>query len=116
MAAIGARVLHIQVQLHRQPGLDEPRVVDLLLGVGREGHVLRVRQSGGDDEGRWLGFSYTTGDVGRTWSLLRAKALGDADVGASLARAAIVVCQGDAGWDDYLLLHHFDPDEPLDRL
>jgi hypothetical protein len=33
-----------------------------------------------------------------------------------LAAAAIVCCQGAQGWDDYLLLHHFDPTEPLDRL
>jgi hypothetical protein len=33
-----------------------------------------------------------------------------------LAQAAIVVCEGELGWDDYLLLHHFNSDEELDEL
>ena len=33
-----------------------------------------------------------------------------------MAKAAIVVCEGENGWDDYLLLHHFNPDETLDVL
>lgn len=28
----------------------------------------------------------------------------------------IVVCEGSLGWDDYLLLHHFDPQQALDQL
>ena len=31
-----------------------------------------------------------------------------------LKKIAIIVCEGDFGWDDYLLLHHFDPEEKLD--
>jgi hypothetical protein len=34
----------------------------------------------------------------------------------ALANIAIVVCQGERGWDDYLLLHHFDSSVPLDQL
>jgi len=33
-----------------------------------------------------------------------------------LGKATIVVCQGDHGWDDYLLLHHFDRTLKLDKL
>jgi hypothetical protein len=33
-----------------------------------------------------------------------------------LAAATIVCCEGTNGWDDYLLLHHFDPSESLDLL
>jgi hypothetical protein len=33
-----------------------------------------------------------------------------------LPKASIVVCEGEAGWDDYLLLHHFDEDEELDSV
>ena len=28
----------------------------------------------------------------------------------------IVVCEGEHGWDDYLLLHHFDEQQELDYL
>ncbi len=33
-----------------------------------------------------------------------------------MARATIITCQGKRGWDDYLLLHHFDLSEPLDEI
>ena len=31
-------------------------------------------------------------------------------------KGSIIVAQGDRGWDDYLLLHHFDRNEKLDSL
>ena len=33
-----------------------------------------------------------------------------------LAAAAIVVCRGEHGWGEYLLLRHFDPCQALDAL
>ena len=115
-AAVREKVLHVQIQLAREPSLDEARLMDLLLGLGRRECARRVSQSKGEDDGRWIGFSYNTGNLGQVWSAVRETVLGDAVVGALVARAAIVVCQGDAGWDDYLLLHHFDPLQPLDQL
>jgi hypothetical protein len=90
--------------------------MELLLKVGNANGILRVCQSEGNDDGRWLGFSYTTLNVARTWSLIQQKVLGHALLGSSLTKATIVVCQGEAGWDDYLLLHHFNPNEPLDSM
>jgi hypothetical protein len=28
-----------------------------------------------------------------------------------MSKATIVVCEGDDGWEDYLLLHHLDPED-----
>jgi hypothetical protein len=33
----------------------------------------------------------------------------------SLKIKMIVVCEGERGWDDYLLLHHFDKRQKLDK-
>jgi len=35
---------------------------------------------------------------------------------SELANRIIATCTGQYGWDDYLLLHHFDKTEPLDSL
>jgi hypothetical protein len=35
--------------------------------------------------------------------------------GSALRNAAIIMCEGTRGWDDYRLLHHYDPAQPLDR-
>ena len=37
-------------------------------------------------------------------------------IGPRLARAAIATCEGKHGWDDYLLLHHYDRTLVLDTL
>jgi len=36
--------------------------------------------------------------------------------GAEFRRAMIVTATGTSGWDDYLLLHHYDGDEQIDIL
>jgi hypothetical protein len=110
------KALHIQVQPGRAPGLEEAVARDLLRDVGAgTGVVARVDVTEGYDNGRYLNIDYVTDDLPRLWSLLK-KVLQDPTTGPLLARSLIVVCQGEAGWDDYLLLHHFDPSEPLDRL
>ena len=44
------------------------------------------------------------------------KAILESGALARISRGAIITCQGKRGWDDYLLLHHFDPAEELDTL
>jgi hypothetical protein len=107
--------LHIQVQPERSPDLDEV-VVAALLGAVGSGTTLvsRVAISEGHDDGRIIDIAYQTSDLAGLWSLIRKQVLDDPVVGPRLARCMIAVCQGDAGWDDYLLLHHFDADQPID--
>ena len=40
----------------------------------------------------------------------------DEELGPQLARASIATCQGSRGWDNYLLLHHYDRTFKLDSL
>lgn len=46
------------------------------------------------------------------WALLQAAIKKDTELGKTL----IVTAEGHSGWDDYQLLHHFDPQEPVDNL
>jgi len=32
------------------------------------------------------------------------------------AEGIVVLCEGEDGWNDYLMLYHFDPSQTLDRL
>lgn len=49
------------------------------------------------------------------WAVLMPALRDGHSVGSTISRACIVVCEGAQGWDDYLLLHHFDPAEVLDH-
>jgi hypothetical protein len=61
----------------------------------------------GDDDGPYENVMF---DVGSPQDALSALGVvfDSAAVGPSARAACIVTCQGERGWDDYLLLHHFD--------
>jgi hypothetical protein len=111
------KLLNVQIQPERVPELDEAEVVSRLTSTGSgTGLVQHVEVTKGNDDGHYTNVSYATHDLPRLWTLLRREVLEDARIGPILQKAAIVVCQGDNGWDDYLLLHHFDDNEPFDSL
>jgi hypothetical protein len=66
----------------------------------------------GHDATRYVNVNLRPADVAGLWAVVREQLQAD----AALAGATIVVCQGEHGWDDYLLLHHFDPSQVLDDL
>ena len=70
------------------------------------------------DRGRadsWINFVFPASSIDRAWTVVQV-VFGNRRWGAALRRSTIVTCQGSRGWDDYKLLHHFDPAQTLDRL
>jgi hypothetical protein len=65
----------------------------------------------GEDNGPYINIAFEATDPAGLWAAIRGQLLADPE----LAGATIVVCEGEHGWHDYLLLHHFDPTEPLDE-
>lgn len=68
--------------------------------------------SQGNDRGPYINLDFESDDPKADWMKIQAW-LEDVK---GLRISCIVTCQGRHGWDDYLLLHHFDPDEPCDDL
>jgi hypothetical protein len=99
--------LTINLQPARAPGLDVPEAVARLTRLAAGAWVTE-----GEDTGRYVNVSFQTGDLLGLWTSLREELQGI----PGLAGAVIVVCEGEHGWDDYLLLHHFNPQEQLDHL
>ena len=69
----------------------------------------------GNDSGRYINFTFSTQSPKSVFELIRGL-LNDADIGLAAKKSLIVTCEGDHGWDDYLLLHTFEASEPLDSL
>jgi hypothetical protein len=101
----------VQLQPARLPGLDVAGAVARLTRAGARAGA-RARVAEGLDRGRYVNVEFETEDAAGVWAVVRA----ELRVVPGLAGAAIVCCEGEHGWDDFLLLHHFDPAEPLDRL
>jgi hypothetical protein len=64
----------------------------------------------GHDEIPYLNFTFGTDDADALWELIRARLYDDEDFGGHMRRASMALCSSDAGWDDYTILYHFDPD------
>ncbi|MFG6429834.1 hypothetical protein [Roseateles sp. LYH14W] len=114
MSATDLDQICIQVQLSRAPGLDAARLGAVSETIARRtGGCRGFEMAQGDDDGAYLNLLFATESLRETWHGLREELLGSDEFGEALRTACICVCTGSEGWDDYLLLHHFDPDEPL---
>lgn len=105
---------YLQIQL--QPELcacDAEPIVDELISIANDAvsDAVAVVERG-DDDGPYININVQTCDVPTLWTSVSARISSN----PSLASGMIVCCEGKNGWDDYLLLHHYDRSEPLDML
>lgn len=107
------RTLSIQLHPNRIESGDATHLLETLHRAATSASMRLVAQDGGDDDGPYVNLTFAASDHVTAWLRLRA-ILEDRDIGGQLASSTIVVCEGDDGWNDYLLLHHFDPSEKLD--
>ena len=89
------KILAIQIQPSRSPILNCSEIVTRLRGLAANSSV-----SEGNDGGAYINIGLKAVNLDGLWGEVQ-RLLGE---NLDLARAAIVTCQGDSGWDDYLLL------------
>jgi hypothetical protein len=105
----------IQVQLQRVQALDVSALRQECNAIARTTEGIRgIGFTEGEDEGPYLNIVFATEDPSSSWETLRALLLESARFGDDLKGSCICMCTGQDGWNDYLLLHHFDPEVPLD--
>jgi hypothetical protein len=104
------KALHIQLQPELSPELDVTAAITLLRLVG-ELAGTRPQVTEGFDNGRFINLEFAPEDTAGLWASVRE----ELSKVPGLADAAIVCVQGERGWDDYLLLHHFDKAVPRDQ-
>jgi hypothetical protein len=109
------RHMNIQVQPERSGALDMLRLKNAVQSLANDrGLIAGFEVKEGDDEGPYVNFTFAAHDAARLWTRIKDDLLQHPDFGGDLSHASIVICEGEHGWDDYLLLHHFDPKYPLD--
>jgi hypothetical protein len=106
------KCLHIQLQPELCSG-DAAKHVDDLVAIATK-HDLDpdINIERGDEDGAYINVNIYTEDVRSLWATLKAVITAN----QSLFSSTIVCCEGNNGWDDYLLLHHFDKTTALDTL
>lgn len=107
------RRLNVQIQPTR---VNNHKADELIAHVraAADGLVLEFQgEEHGNDQGPYINLSFAAADHAASWSRLRQR-FDNSEIGRAVAVSTIVTCEGERGWDDYLLLHHFDPSEELD--
>lgn len=114
-AATNVRRLNVQIQPTRANSVDAEELIAHLCAAA-DGLVLEYRgENRGQDQVPYINLGFAAADHVAGWSRLRER-LDNSEIGRAVAISTIVTCEGERGWDDYLLLHHFDPAEKLDHL
>ncbi len=103
--------IQIQPQLCGLP--DVAGLVDTLVANARShSSTVNVSVTTGDDNGPYTNINIDSDDVAQLWTSIRRVIIND----SALSAGAIACCEGDNGWDDYLLLYHFDNSESIDAI
>ena len=109
--------LRIQIHPDVVPELDLTLLRELFEHLGNtEATALRYRWEEGDDNGKFVNLAFKTSDRSALWAVVEAELYGHPVLGDLLGKASMALCTGDNGWDDYLLLYHFNPKFEVDEI
>jgi hypothetical protein len=111
------RSLSIQVQPERSPNFDRDQLTAAFLKIAESSDLVRHHTfDNGYDDGAYFNYTFDTENLAQLWRMIQETVFEISLFKKHLRKSAIVVCTGDDEWNDYLLLHHWDPTEPIDSL
>jgi hypothetical protein len=108
------RSLSIQVQPERVPELDIEETKRIIEELRGNLLVEKCSFDEGYDKRRYLNFTLGTNNAKSLWDVIQRTFFEHNIVGKQLAKCSIVVCSSEEGWDNYILLYHFDPSVPVE--
>jgi len=103
--------LIVQIQPERLPLFEDTAVETLCSAPAFSALIQDTKVRKGQDKGAYINVHFTTDAPKDFWPELRQQL-----VRLGLQGGSIVTCTGKDGWNDYLLLHHYDPSQAKERL
>lgn len=111
------KTLIIQFQPDLAKTISEQEVISRIESFVARSTVVALHDTAeGDDDGRYISFTFQSEALPQLWAEIQEYLYQDARIGDALTASSIVTCEGSYSWDDYLLLHHFDQREERDAL
>ena len=99
--------LSIQIQPELAPTINVEGVTSFLKSEGYNPERIE-----GNDSGKHINLNIETNNIKNLWVKIE-KYLQEHN---ELSNSSIIICKGHQGWDNYLLLHHFDSNEKLNEI
>ena len=99
----------VQIQPDRAPTLDVGRLRTICEVLAEnEPCIARFGLVEGIDGGPYLNLMFETTTPAELWRLLQSAFYQGSEFAIAMAEASMAVCTGARGWEDYLLLYHYD--------
>lgn len=105
----------IQIHTDRAPDLDLAAVRQACEVLARDKMLVKCFAVIDKGCGDHVNLMFATEHPRCFWDVLSRALFQCGSYADGLKNASIVMCEGTRGWDDYRLLHHFDPTQPLDK-
>ena len=107
----------VQLQVHTD-AIDSETMYSLTrecerLAASLDG-ALEVRFEEGDDEGKYLNIVFDSHSPQELWPRINAALFLSQIYGPALQANSMALRTGEDGWNDYILLFHFDPSVPVE--
>lgn len=106
--------LTVQLQPDLAPELDIALAKSAIESISNLDLVENYAFSEGNDNGPYLNFTFSTFNLKEIWLQLSQVLYTDSSFGKSMKNSSMAMCEGSRGWDNYLLLHHYDPSVSTD--
>lgn len=101
------KCLTFELQPDIDASLDEKPLIDLVRSMGRFPEIdTYIRK-----EKDFINLNFFSEDLPLLWGELKSALEGDQEINNWVNRVAIIACEGEEGWDDFLLLRHYDESE-----
>ena len=111
------RAISIQVHPNRTSGLDTTHLADAFAAIAAMTELVSHHQfDQGEDRAPYLNFTFGTDHAPRLWAMIQKLVYEDARLRAHLLAASMAMCSSEHGWDDYVILYHYDPAVPVEQL
>ncbi len=108
------RSLLIQIQPDRSPTINMEALTELFQSIAASSMWVRGHSfDSGFDGGRYYNFRFNTDQPAALWALIQERIFHAPGHQQQMAEAAMALCSGERGWDDYLQLYHWDPKVPV---
>jgi len=107
----------IQIHPHRSPQLDLSSLRSECERLAADTALVReFSWAEGFDEHTYVNLTFETDRPKQLWALLHEQLYQASTFGSFMRVSSMAMCEGQHGWDDYLLLHHYDAGLKYDQI
>jgi len=110
------RSLSIQIQPDRVPGIDMDRLTQEFLAISKIVALVKHHCfDSGNDSGSYFNFTFGTHNASALWQTIQERIYNSPELGNQMSCASMAMCSGEAGWDSYSQLFHYDHNVQIDK-